>query len=620
MSFHQATPRTGSLVVYKSRPARVLATADKIEIEIEGGQTKRVRPKDVLPLHPGPVTSLSNLRPSEVDPQEAWELLEGTESDLKELAELLYGEHTPGAAWGAWEWLSEGLWFEGTTAVLRPRAAEAIERDRAEREAKASAERAWAEMLERLREGRFADTDRESLQEVERLATAQGEHSRILKALGYEENPASAYRLLVAVGYWEPEHNPYPVRVGAPQEDSAVPVPSLAVAADAAPDVGRESDRLDLTYLPALAIDDEGNQDPDDAISVDGERVWVHVADVAHLVAADSELEQEARARGANLYLPERTIHMLPPAVTEQLGLGLQERSPALSFGITLDAEGAIADVLVQPSLVRVQRLSYAEADRRLEQPPLSELAAVAERYRARRLAQGATEIDLPEVSVRVQEGEVVIRPVERSGARALVTELMLMAGEAAARYCQARAIPIPYATQPAPERIEQPAGMAAMYAYRRLFKPSRSLVGEPSRHFGLGLDAYTRATSPLRRYSDLLVHQQLRAHLQGAEPLTAEQVSRRIGEAEQGAMTARRAERQSNLHWKLVHLGRNPRWSGEGVVVELQERKAVLMIPPLALETRIRAKPDMALDQRIPLALAEVDLAQGECQFRVRG
>jgi exoribonuclease-2 len=139
LSFHQATPRTGSLVVYKSRPARVLATADKIEIEIEGGQTKRVRPKDVLPLHPGPVTSLSNLRPSEVDPQEAWELLEGAESDLKELAELLYGEHTPGAAWGAWEWLSEGLWFEGTTAVLRPRAAEAIERDRAEREAKAAA-------------------------------------------------------------------------------------------------------------------------------------------------------------------------------------------------------------------------------------------------------------------------------------------------------------------------------------------------------------------------------------------------------------------------------------------------------------------------------------------------
>jgi exoribonuclease-2 len=80
-----------------------------------------------------------------------------------------------------------------------------------------------------------------------------------------------------------------------------------------------------------------------------------------------------------------------------------------------------------------------------------------------------------------------------------------------------------------------------------------------------------------------------------------------------------RRAERQSNLHWKLVYLSRMPQWGGEGVVVELQERKNVLLIPELALETRIRSKKDLALDQRVPLALAEVDLAEAECQFRIR-
>ena len=613
LSSHQATPRTGSLVVYKSRPARVLAAADKIEIEIEGGQTKRVRPKDVLALHPGPIHSLAGLRLPGVHPQEAWELLEGSETDLKELAELLYGEHSPGAAWGAWESLNEGLWFEGSAEALRPRAAELIERDRAEREAKVKADQAWTEMLERLRQGRIAQEDREPLREVERLANLQGEHSRILKALGYEESPASAYRLLVSVGYWPSAHNPYPVRVGAPENDSGLPVPSLAPLHDGAAHGGR----LDLTHLPAFAIDDEGNQDPDDALSVDGDRIWIHVADVAALVAPESELEQEARARGANLYLPERTIHMLPPAVTAQLGLGLHECSPALSFGVTLDGQGALIDIVVQPTLVRVQRLSYAEADRRLDEAPLTELAGLSGRYRTRRLAQGAAEIDLPEVSIRIQDDEVVIRPIERSGARAMVTELMLMAGEAAAQYCQTHAIPIPYATQPTPDRVEQPVGMAAMYAYRRLFKPSRNLIGEPSRHFGLGLDAYTRVTSPLRRYTDLVVHQQLRAHLRGDKPLAVEQVSRRIGEADQGAMTARRAERQSNLHWKLVHLSRNPRWRGEGIVVERQERKTVLMIPSLALETRIRAKRDLALDQIVPLALAEVDLAQAECQFR---
>jgi exoribonuclease-2 len=200
-----------------------------------------------------------------------------------------------------------------------------------------------------------------------------------------------------------------------------------------------------------------------------------------------------------------------------------------------------------------------------------------------------------------------------------MVTDLMLMAGEAVARYCLARDLPIPFAIQPAPERIEQPTTMAGMHAYRRLFKPSRTLVGLPERHFGLGLDAYTRATSPLRRYADLLVHQQLRAHLRGAEPLTAEQVSQRAGEADQGGIIVRRAERQSNLHWKLVYLAARPQWTGEGVVVELQERRATVLIPELALETRVRTKQPLALDQRVSLALVEVDLAQAECQFRIR-
>jgi len=615
LSFHQAIHRTGSLVVYKSRPARVLAAAEKIEIEIEGGQTKRVRPKDILSLHPGPVASLAEIRPPEVHPQEAWELLEGTETDLKELAELLYGEHSPGAAWGAWERLSEGLWFEGTAAALRPRALELIERDRTEREAKAKADQAWLALLERLREGRIEPEDHEPLQEVERLANLQGEHSRILKALGFDETPVSAYRLLVSVGYWPPMHNPYPTRVGAPLSNPDLPIPPLSDAAA----LSGEPTRLDLTHLAAFAIDDEGNQDPDDAISLDGDRVWVHVADVAALVEPDSELDREARSRGANLYLPEGTRHMLPVAITEQLGLGLQERSPALSIGLRFDADAEITEIEIHPSLVQVQRLSYAEADRRLDEPALAELAQLAERYRNRRLAQGAAEIDLPEVSVRVQDGDVLIRPIERTGARAMVTDLMLMAGEAAARYCQARELPIPFAIQPAPERIEQPTSMAGMHAYRRLFKPSRTLVGLPERHFGLGLDAYTRATSPLRRYADLLVHQQLRAHLRGSEPLSAEQVSQRAGEADQAGMIVRRAERQSNLHWKLVHLAQRPEWKGEGVVVEVQERRVVVLIPALALETRIRAKQSLTLDQSVALALVDVDLAQAECQFRIQ-
>jgi exoribonuclease II len=108
-----------------------------------------------------------------------------------------------------------------------------------------------------------------------------------------------------------------------PSEDPELPVPALP-----------EEERLDLTGLPAYAIDDQGNQDPDDALSLDGDRLWVHVADVAALVHPAGEIEREARARGSNLYAPEGIVNMLPAAITEGLGLGLHEVSPALSIAL----------------------------------------------------------------------------------------------------------------------------------------------------------------------------------------------------------------------------------------------------------------------------------------------
>lgn len=595
-----------SLVLYKIRPARVVSVGEKIDIEIDGGQTKRVRPKDIVSLHPGPLRRLADLTSRSGQLDEAWELLEGAETDLKELAELVYDEFTPATAWAAWQLLADGLYFEGTPDLIRARPREQIEQERADREAKQRTEQEQAAFMGRLAKGRSLPEDRERLTEVERLANQQTEHSRILKALDLPETPQSAHRMLVKVGYWPAEHNPYPARFGAATTDPVLAVPTLP-----------DEQRLDLTHLPAFAIDDEGNQDPDDAVSIDGERLWVHVADVAALVTPDGELDREARARGANLYLPEGIVNMLPAAVTEQLGLGLKEISPALSYGITCSADGRLADIEIRPTLIRATRLTYAEAETRLHEPPFAQLVAAAERYRARRQADGAAGIDLPEVSVRLVDGEVVIRPIDRHGSRAMVTELMLMAGEAAARYCSERGLPIPYATQPAPEQLQTPVGMAAMYACRRQFKPSRTSV-EPGSHFGLGLTAYARATSPLRRYADLLVHQQIRALLRGNEPASAEQISARAGEADQSGIAVRRTERQSNQHWKLVYLSRAKAWKGEAVVVEHGERKTTVIIPELALETRVRAKQDLALNQRVGLSVAEVDLPDLEGRFRI--
>lgn len=600
--------QTGCLVLYKTRPALVISLAEKVEIRLQGAKNKRVREKDVIPLHPGPVDDLSALSLDGASLEETWELLSGETCGLSELADLLYGEFTPASAWSSWQMLADGLYFEGTVEQIHSRSADAVTADRREREEKQRAEDDWNAFLERARSGDLIEEDHRQLAEVERLATGQLKQSRILASLDIQESPESAHRFLLKTGYWEPEHNPVPRRLDLSLETLSLDVPGLL-----------PEQRLDLRHLDAYAIDDEGNQDPDDAISLDGDRVWVHIADVAALVQPDSELDKAARERGANLYLPETTVTMLPEQVTRMLGLGLENESPSLSIGFRFKDEGVV-DVDVKLTTISATRLSYQEADERLRQSSqdaLTQLLKISQSYRARRFAEGAIELDLPEVSVRTQGDAIHIRPLERITSRQMVTDLMLMAGDAAARFAAEKQIPIPYVEQPEPETREMTETLSGHYAFRRFMRPSLATTS-PGRHAGLGLEPYTRVTSPLRRYLDLVTHQQLRAYINSTDLMTDETVKSRITATQLGIGAIRKTERFSNLHWKLVYLQRHPDWQGEAIVVELGQRKAKLLIPSLAMETRIRLTDQMVMDESIILSLIEVDVPDQAAYFRV--
>ena len=599
--------KADSLVLYKGRPARVVAPGEKVEIALADGASKRVRPKDVALLHPGPVADLNGLEAAPADLEEAWAVLEGEEASLADLAELAFGEFNPATAWSAWQLVADGLYFEGDTGSVRGRPGEAVAADREQRESKAAEAAAWSEFMERVRAGRMASGDEKRLAEVERVALGRSSHSRILRELDRQESPEAAHRLLLKVGYWQETVNPHPPRMDAPAAAPEAPTPELP-----------EEDRVDLTHLDAYAIDDEGNQDPDDAISLDGERIWVHVADVAALVPPDSDLDREARSRGASLYLPEGTVTMLAPGLTDRLGLGLAETSPALSFGLKLDDDGAVVDAEVMPSWVRVTRLTYAQADARLDETPFRQLQEMARRFRARRREGGAAFIRLPEVALKVEGDQIHIRTLPALESRELVTEAMLMAGEGAARYAQAHGIPFPYATQPPPEERREPASMAESFAYRRLMKRTQ-MKASPEPHSGLGLPEYAQATSPLRRYLDLVVHQQLRAHLRGEPTLSGEEMLARVGAADAVIGALRKAERLSNQHWKLVHLRRNPEWEGTAVVVERQGGRGKCILPDLALEVALSLPAEAVPDTEIPLVLAGVDLPGLSAHFRTK-
>ncbi len=600
-----------SLVLYKSRPAQVTQLGDKLEIKLDDGKSVKVRSKDVTPLHPGPYQGKGSLKSPTGDRDTAWELLAGETTTLAELAELIYDEFTPATAWATWQEIDEGLYFKGTPDAVEVCTAEVVEQVQQERATKAAEKAAWHNFLLRVDEGTLQEGDDRYLGDVVQLALGQQSKSRVLRELGKSETPEEAHTTLLRLKYWDHTNNPYPHRLELATTSPELELPALP-----------NEDRLDLTHLPAFAIDDADSTDPDDAISLEGNRLWVHVADVAALIPPDSPADEEARARGANLYLPEKTVHMLPEQATDILALGLAEISPALSFGLDVNNDGTVENVVVQPSWVRVERLSYKAAEARLGEEPLRSIAALTERFTARRQANHAIELDLPEVKVRVKDDAVVINPLLKLKSREMVREAMLMAGEAVANFAIQNEIPFPYTTQErsedVPEPLILPETLSGMFALRLSMRPGQ-VKSTPGKHAGLGLDTYVRVTSPLRRYLDLVAHQQLRAYLRGAPLLDEQTMLVRAGAAEAISGAVRSAERSANQHWKLVYFMQNPDWEGEGIIVDQRGRNYVVIIPELDFELRLPVKGDPALDSIVPLALRSVKLPTLEANFRIR-
>jgi len=604
--------REGSLVLYKHDAARVQSIGrKKLTIILSDGETVRVRPKDIDLLHPGPMESLDQLTSQDGEMKTAWELLAGSSTTLPELAELAYGGYTPSTAWQAWQWVADGLYFEGTPQEVVARKPGVVAEERADREARAAERRAWEAFLERAEAGKFVpEEDERYLTGVEMLALGRKDQSRVLSELGRAETPENAHALLLDLGYWDYTVVPYPERLGL---DTSPP----AIAPSALP----EEPRTDLTHLPAFAIDDEGSTDPDDAISLEmrdeGRRLWVHVADVAALIEPESSADLEARARGATLYLPDGKVPMLTPQVAERLGMGLSEVSPALSFGMDLDDGHNVIGLEVVRSYVCVTRLTYEQAEQRLDEEPLQGLLQLARDFQARRRDDGAVRIDLPEVRVRVVDGEVIIDPLPPLRSRALVREAMLMAGEATAGFAADEDIPLPYATQVPPDTDERPDDLAGMFELRRHMSRSE-YSSRAGRHAGLGLDSYVQATSPLRRYLDLVVHQQLRAHLRGEDLLGMQALMERIGAAEAVAGTVSYAERLAREHWTLVYLLQNPDWRGEGVLVDRWDRRGKVLIPELGLEPAVQLRGNWPLNKTVMVEVVDVDLPTLRATFRV--
>jgi exoribonuclease-2 len=326
--------------------------------------------------------------------------------------------------------------------------------------------------------------------------------------------------------------------------------------------------RRDLTALAVITIDGQGTQDFDDALSIedlgDRYRIGVHIMDVAHYVRPGSALDREALHRASSIYMPDRKIPMLPPELAEShCSLMAGQRRPAISILAVVGKppSAGIMDFEIVPSVIEVKRqLTYSEANELLDaEAGMAALADVARAFQRRRLDEGAVQINLPEINIWLDDdGRVnVSRGNRESPARLLVSELMIMANWLMARSLSEQGIAAVFRSQPEPrERLYRGTEGTLFQNWMQRRLVSRFVLShEAESHSGLGLDAYVTATSPIRKYFDLLTQRQIRALLGLEAASSAEEIDRLIQLLEEPMANVGRIQFRRNRYWLLKYL-----------------------------------------------------------------
>ena len=334
-------------------------------------------------------------------------------------------------------------------------------------------------------------------------------------------------------------------------------------------------ERRDLRSHPTITIDAASSRDLDDAICVlpadaDGAvRLLVSIADVSSTVRAGTSLDAEARRRGTSVYLPDRVLPMLPPALSEErLSLLPGVERNCLTVELRITPEGEILSTDIYRSVIRSwSRLTYDEAAAFLDRGELApEHESLREmltwsrtawaRLSTSRRSRGGVELAREEARVGIDENTgraTVLEALEPTSAHEMIERFMVAANEAVARWIEARGVPAPYRVHDEPDgrAVAQLASIARNFGFSPGFGPSLSplalaalerqirhapaaptilaVLGKalgparytvvPDFHFGLGADRYLHFTSPIRRYADLLVHRAVIAYLDGKRP-----------------------------------------------------------------------------------------------------
>lgn len=351
--------------------------------------------------------------------------------------------------------------------------------------------------------------------------------------------------------------------------------------------------RDDWRELPVITIDPHDAKDFDDAISVQkmkngGWQLAVHIADVSNYVKPRSALDKEARARGNSTYMADRVLPMIPRELSNHL-CSLMPNVDRLTQCCLMKIadDGHIKSAHFTRAVINSgQRFTYEDAQEILEgkndgstiTAMLLEAWKLASVLRKRRFAQGALNLDMPEISVTLDDKGVPTGIVksEYNESHQLIEEFMLVANESSAKLLKNRSQTTIYRIHedPDPEKLNDYAELARQHGYtpgdltnkkhiQNLLDEAKGSIEEPaikigllkslkraaysptpSGHYGLSKADYCHFTSPIRRYADLIVHRSLQRQL-GNPPKPLDRIPS-PGEAAQIALHISETERTS--------------------------------------------------------------------------
>lgn len=394
--------------------------------------------------------------------------------------------------------------------------------------------------------------------------------------------------------------------------------------------------RVDLRDKGFVTIDGASSKDLDDAVYLEkvgnDYHLYVSIADVDNFVLQDTLLDEEAYHRGNSVYFLDYVIPMLPPVLSNGLcSLNPHVDRYTITCEMLIDQHGTIKEYKVYPSIIKSHhRLTYSQVNdyimRNISDGAISDcltMLSLMDDLREilfnKRSQMGAFNFEEPEVKFLVDQDHniVDIMPIVRENGEKLIEEFMIAANYCVANIINQMDLPFLYRVHDQPnqddfdqliknlnnlgfnlrlnqdkrflyrqikEQITDPSALAIVekLLVRSLPKAKYQVVNIG--HFGLSLEEYTHFTSPIRRYSDLVVHRLLKKYLINCDyNVSGEMISQlntTCDHINQTEINAQRAERSIIDLKKVDYMQRFIHQRFIGRVSNIYDNKMVIELP----------------------------------------